>query len=64
MFGFGYLETIIVAALLVLVLGIRRARKLFDTIFGIRRQVEQTRQEIRQTFSLGGLFQRKKKYRP
>jgi Sec-independent protein translocase protein TatA len=61
MFGFGYLEIIIVAAMLVLVLGIGPARKLFDTIFGIHRRVETAKQEIRQTFSLGGFFQRKKK---
>jgi Sec-independent protein translocase protein TatA len=61
MFGFGYLEIIVVAALLVLVIGIGPARKLFDTIFGVYREVEKTKQEIRQTFSLGGLFRRKNK---
>jgi Sec-independent protein translocase protein TatA len=61
MFGFGYLEIIIVAALVVLVLGIGRARKLFDTLFGMHRRVEKAKQELRQTFSLSDLLPRKKK---
>jgi hypothetical protein len=61
MFGFGYLELIIVVLLLVLVLGAGPARKLFETLFGVYRQVEETKQEIRKTFSLGDWFTRKKK---
>ncbi len=59
MFGFGYLEIIVIAAVVILVLGAGRARKLFDTLFGAYRQVEKTKQEIRRTFSLGDLFRRR-----
>jgi Sec-independent protein translocase protein TatA len=61
MFGFGYLEIIIVAVLVILVLGAGRAKKLFDTLFGAYREVERTKQEIRKSFSLSDLFQRKRK---
>ena len=61
MFGFGILEIAMVVVLLVLVLGAGPARRLFESLFGAYRKVEQTKQEIRKTFSLGDLFSRNKK---
>jgi Sec-independent protein translocase protein TatA len=61
MFGFGIFEIAMVVGLLVLVLGAGPARRLIETLFGAYRKVEETKQEIRKTFSLGDLFSRKKK---
>jgi Sec-independent protein translocase protein TatA len=61
MFGFGILELAMVGVLLVLVLGAGPARRLLETLFGAYHRVEQAKQKVRSTFSLGSLFSRKKK---
>lgn len=57
-FGFGYLEIGVLALILVLIFGARRAGRIFRQGFETYRHVEKTRRDFKKYFRLTGLFRR------
>jgi len=58
MFGFGYLEIGVLALILVVIFGARRAGRIFRQGFDTYRRVDTARRDLKKSFSLTGLFRR------
>lgn len=58
MFGFGYLEIGILALILILIFGTRRAGRIFRQGFDTYRQIDKTRQDLKKSFNILDVFRR------
>ena len=58
MFGFGYLEIGILALILILIFGTRRAGRIFRQGFDTYQQIDKTRRDLKKSFSFFDLFRR------
>jgi len=61
MFGLGYTEIALLLVLLVLLFGGRSTGRMLGKAFGLYRDVEDTRSELRRQFSLSSLLHRDRK---
>jgi Sec-independent protein translocase protein TatA len=58
MFGFGHLEIILLALLVVLIFGAERSGRIFRRGYDAYRGVNRARKDLKSTFSLRGLLRR------
>jgi len=61
MFGLGYLEIGLLLLLLILLFGGRRVGRMLGKTFGVYRNVQDTRQNLKRQFSIGNLIGKDKK---